>query len=504
MSRAEVFNKVETGAVSKALLYAFFALLSAGLFMIATRHGIGILPDSTRYMQISPIPFDAPLYSWLLQLGSLIGVGHDAAAYSFGLLLYICNTLVLIYLFNIVMERKLRYVILAAFLVTLAPQFVRAHIVAMSEPLFLLLILAAIILVTAYIERQDIRLLVLAGITLGLCMLTRFTAAPFALTLATVLLISNVNSRTAHRIYNVALLAFVSGSIFALWAVGSKILIGRSTGRSLALHGNPDLDRWFSGLDSLSAFMLPTAIPSLIRYPLTLLLPFLVLFLTVQACRRIARKRPAPKDALSAIFGLAAFFYLAFMILAVNIEANLPINGRYLFPVYIGFIVVIFSALARNDRRLSRAEGLMLYLAVAVVIVGHTVRTASLVREAYLNGTGYEGPKWRGSPIISAVTQLPRDATIFSNAPDAISYLTARKTKLIPTKFERRTGVEDSGRPYKVQIEELASIGRRGNTYVVFVDGVDWRFYLAPENELQKDAALVLAQTKADGRIYAW
>jgi hypothetical protein len=137
-----------------------------------------------------------------------------------------------------------------------------------------------------------------------------------------------------------------------------------------------------------------------------------------------------------------------------------------------------------------------------VVIAGHAVRTGSQTREAYLDGLGYQGPKWRSSPIILAVNRLPRDAQIFSNAPDAINYLTGRHAKMVPTKFERRTGVEDNDNPYAAQITTLRDTLQQGNAYVVFVDNVDWRFYLAAEDDLRKDAALKPMQIQPDGRIY--
>lgn len=504
MTIAAVFDRVEAGPRQTTLVYILFALLSVVLFVLSTRHGIGILPDSTRYMQISPVPYDAPLYSWLLQVGRIIGIGYDAMAYATGLLLYVANTLLILHIINIVVGRKLYLLVLAGLLITLVPQYIRAHTVAMSEPLFLFLILSTILLLVRFIESQDRRLLVAAGVTLGLCMLTRFTAAPFAVAFAALLLLGGAGSSLSRRLSNIAILAAVSGLLFALWAVGSKLLIGRATGRAFAFNGNPDDERWLSGIDSLSAFMMPTFVPAVVRYPLTLLLVLLAVYVTYRACVRVSRAGvPAKTDLLTAVFGLSAGLYMIFVVLSVMIEANLPINGRYLLPVYIALVVVLFSGLAVRKENDGMQAAVLLVLALAVTVIGgHVIRSASQTMEAYRDGIGYQGPKWRNSPIILAIRQLPQDAQIFSNGADAINYLTGRNAVMVPEKFARRTGVEDSNNPYLEQLAALKSALQKGNAYVVFVDGVDWRFYQVTEEDLRKDAALKVMQTQADGRIY--
>ena len=486
-------------------LVASFGLFSAILFLLGTHQGIGILPDSTRYMQISPVPYDAPLYAWLVGLGWLVGITPEPVAYAAGLLLYVVNTILIIYILNIILDRKVGLLALATLLVLLAPQFIRAHIVAMSEPLFLCLVLTSILLLVNFLDSEKTVLLVASGLVLGLAMLTRFTAAPFGLAFVTTLLVVAPRWKMTRRWRYIIALGLVSGSVFALWATISKLFVGRAVGRSLAFNGNADGERWLSGLDSLSAFIVPLLVPQPIRYVLLTCFAGLVMYATYLAGRRVRQCDPPSKsDVVTLVFGLSAAWYLCFLLFAVNVEANLPINGRYLLPVYLAFIVVLFSALSgQGSAALGRGMKAAILLALGTVLILHAVRSADDLVAAYRDGVGYQGPKWRNSAIVHAVKELPQNAEVFSNAPDAINFLTGRQTKLIPTKFERRTGVEDPDRPYIEQVAALRSALQGGNGYVIFLDNVDWRFYLASEEELRMDAGLHLKQAQQDGRLYS-
>lgn len=486
-----------------SLILAGLMAFGMGVLAFSTRFGIGILPDSTRYMQLSPVPYDAPLYPWVLATGRLLGFENEAAAYGIAVALFIANTGLIFLILKTVCGPHRIVLVSAALLVVLSPQYIRAHMVAMSEPMFLFLAIVCALAFWRYLEEDSLGWLLASSVALGLCMLTRFSAAPLGAALATSLLLYARQRPWRDRLLHLILFCGVSGAIFLAWIAGSTLAVGRSVGRSLWFYGNADWARWVSGFETLSTFLLPSQIPALLRYALTFCLLLAFAWIAVLALLRVLRRQESPADRLLLMLALFVVWYAAFMVLAVSIEANLPLNARYMLPVYLA--LVVFFATWFGQRPVSEHAGaaqLLLLALVGLVIASDGLRLASQTREAYAEGIGYQAPRWFASPIIRAVGDLPADARIYSNAPDALNYLTDRDAQLVPTQFERRTGIENPDNPYAAQVAALRSALRHGDTYVVFIDHVDWRFYLASEKRLGRDADLRAIRTEEDGRIY--
>ena len=81
-------------ALLRSALLVNAIVLAGIIFLLNTYQGIGILPDSTRYMRLSPTPYDAPLYTWLLALTGQVA-DMETGAKCVGLLLVCLNTLLL-------------------------------------------------------------------------------------------------------------------------------------------------------------------------------------------------------------------------------------------------------------------------------------------------------------------------------------------------------------------------------------------------------------------------
>jgi 4-amino-4-deoxy-L-arabinose transferase-like glycosyltransferase len=484
-----------------------FVAVSAALFLLNTRIHIGILPDTTRYMRLGPEPYDAPMYTWFLDAFVLAGIDATTGAKMLGLALVCVNPAIIWYLL-MRSTNSWPHAATGTALVVFSPHFVSGHAVAMSEPLFIFLLFCSFLILLGALGGGSRKWVAGAGLLVALAMLTRFTALPFGVAMAACLLI-NPGKPVKQRIIDAAVFGASSGAVFLGWVAASKLSTGQATGRDLSFYGNADAERWMSGLDTLTALLMPVQVPLPLRVAVLLFVIVCGVWLWMRYAREVLSRAPAGTagaDAMIGIcLGLFVPLYLAFMILAVSMEANLPLNGRYALPLYVATVMAITIAVAK--RRVTGGTrnyaSYALAAAAALILAGHITRTADRTRDAFANGIGYGSVAWTASPIIQAVNSLPPDAAIFSNAPDAINYLTSRKTLFIPFLFHRRTGLDNPDYPYEHQLRNMVSRLQNGNGYVVFLDGVDWRFFLPAEADLAKGLNLSVIKETPDGRIYA-
>lgn len=496
------------GATPALLAGAALLVASIILFVINTHHGISIEPDSTRYMSISPIAWDAPVYHWLVTGGLPIGIGVQTAAMGIALLTLLINV-ALIYGLILRGSDSWRLAGVGTALVALAPQFVGLSAAAMSEGPFLSFLLLSVWFTLDYVQSWRRGSLLLSAVMLGLASLTRFTAPPLGAAIVLLLLLDPRRPMKA-RLADCALVALVSGALFFAWIGWSQESEGRSIGRELAFNGNLGLAEWRANLEAFLAWVLPRGF----GLPLRLVLLSLVVgYAGTTAWRQLGEWRGVRERAghetgtgLALCVVLALFFlgYLGFVILSTTIEANLFLDGRYALPAYLLLIIVLavqYARLVRPGLGRSRLQGALLVLA-ALVLVSHAGRTAIHSLQTWRDGSGFNAVQWRQSPTMAAVRRLPADAVIYANGADVAALLTGRAALMSPQMMDYRLGRPEPGNELPVQLARMRMQARTSPVYLVFYDNMNWRFYLAAEADLVRLLGLPAPTRFADGRIY--
>ncbi len=479
-------------------------LISVLLFLLNTRHGIAVFPDSTRYLGLAPSE-DAPLYSWVLAGVMTTGLAREQAAELIGFILVCANTLLVWHLLLRATQRP-AYAAGGTALIILAPTFVGLHSAAMSEPLFLCFVFLSLLALLRFWETADRRWLIACSIALGLAGLTRFTAPPLGAAIALGLLLDR-RVAFGRRVVDVMILAALSSAIFLSWSLLSQLIVGHSLGRTLAFYGNMGTKAWHTSLVTLLSWLIPSQIPDRVRIVLACLVVVgsaVLVFWQIGRAVRQADAEGRPERLLPAVLTLFFPFYLVFFFLAASIEANQTLVPRYALPIYVTTVILmtIVVAEARGvSGTIGRIHTIMLAVA-ALVLVGDVARTAQRTHQAYAQGVGYSSLAWTDSPTMLAVAHLPVETTIYTNAPDAIIYVLRRHAVFIPMLALPRTGREDPAHPFAAQIEALRTDPHPSSKVFIFFNGVDWRFYLPPEARLQKLLKLELRDRESDGRIY--
>jgi hypothetical protein len=276
----------------------------------------------------------------------------------------------------------------------------------------------------------------------------------------------------------------------------------------MAFYGRPDAELWLSGATSLAAMLAPVNFSPALHFAFLAAALAATSYIAASHLRGyLARVSARAADGYEAVPLLcAAFivFYALQLIAAVHVEANLPINARYLLPLYVAAVLMaaISAARRRGSARFAPAARMILAGIAGCVLAFNVARTAVRTADAYANGIGYADRYWSTSPILQWVDALPDDAIIYTNAPDLISFRTGRPARFVPSRMKRQLGQDDPSNPFLRQMEEASKGLRNRHAYVVFIDRVDWRFYLAPEAQLVSGLGLGLAADRGDGRAY--
>jgi hypothetical protein len=486
---------------------AALLVLSLVLFRLNIHQGMIVSPDSTRYMGISPIPYDAPVYHWMLVLPHALGVPLLTAAVAWGIVTLTANVLLIFALVRRI-TGDWRYAALATALIALAPQFVSLHAAVISEPPFITFVLLTLWFALDYFERGTRRDLAIASLMLGMATLTRFTAPPLGAALV-LMILTDPRLPISRRLTDSALMAIPGGALFFGWVVASTLTVGHSIGRELKFYGNMGPAQWWANLETTAAWLLPDAVPLALR---VLLLVAVLGFAGWQFTRQFAAWRRSRLDiscelriAFSLTLGLFFVGYLAFVWLSTALEANLQFVGRYGFPAYVVLVMLVATQASGLDRRLGGLRKVWFALAglSALVLAGHTVRTSVRTHEYYREGNGFLSRDWRASPTMAAVKALPGNSVLYSNGADVVALLADRPAQIVPQERLLRTNRPDPANPPEAQIAFMQAQANAGlPVYVICLDRIDWRFYLASEARLKRDLALEPAGLFADGRIY--
>jgi len=472
----------------------------------ATGKGLYVSPDSVFYVGsarnllggsglrsppgLQPLGHFPPLFSLVLAAVGRTGLDPLDAARVVNVVV-MGATVLLVGLVLRALTGSLPAALIGATLTAAAVDVLTFSAAALSEPLFVLLALAGLIVLSVYLDRRRPAALVAASALVSLAVLTRYVGV--ALIVAGIaLLLWRGTERRWHGAVDGALFAAIA-LVPALGWLAWAGRVGGSGGRDVALH--------LFGAGYLAQAPRPLArwvVPGL-GSPMGPVVALAVVVAAVAFARRHAPflRRTSELPALLAVF---AVVYLA--VLVANralIDATGRLDARFLMPLHVVAILLAVPAVYRL-----RAERVVAIAAGALVVaqvVGGLVWVASGLTDDGTRRRGYTARAWRESSIVAQVSLVDPAERVYSNGFDVIFFLTGRVVHPIPVEKDYLTD-----RPNPRFSQEIATMRAdlegTGGLLVYFDAVTARRSYLPSRVELERALPLEVVATDAVGTVY--
>lgn len=370
------------------------------------------------------------------------------------------------------------------------PELLIAHAQVWSEPL--LLVGMGITLLALHRRLLgDIRMrwLVVAMCGIAISVSTRYAGLGIALG-AVVAVIVPRTPALRHRLRAAALLATAAAVPAAAWSFRNLTAIGRPSERAVGWHpprwaevrqGFDVMATWFVGWSNVRGLMFG------------LLLAVLAMC-GVRAWRAGRLREPT----IGLLAGAIAVSYLLVVFVARTVlDANVPMDGRVLLPVFPLMIVGILGSRPES----SRPRRAIFALALAV-LAGFVARDASLIAQ-FPDGqvSGYTSARWEASPTLDYLRRLPDTTVIVTDAPDAIHlYLDHRLTLFIPLRSDLYTGGRNHN--YARQVASVAAAIRGRRAVIAFFSRPTRGRFRRVAPGLADALQMVRSRTFKDGTVF--
>ena len=300
---------------------------------------------------------------------------------------------------------------------------------ALTEPLFVVLVLGAMVSLAAAVDRGGRWPWVVAvACTAGAC-LTRYVGVALVVAEVGVLLATGGGGRQAWR--RAAAVGGASVVPLVVWLAAAG-----SGNRPVVVHLF-DADYWVSGARSLSRWVLPPYVSWPVRGVATAVVVGALTWSAVAGRAPVAaagRRQDRPPDVFGLLLPAFAVTYLAVLVVdRVLLDATGRLDLRFLAVLHVVAVVGLLPWLHRHltgrARPAAAAAGL-------VLLALHGVQAASWVADGLTDTSvgrrGLTAAAWEDSPVLAAVAALPPDVTVYSNAPEAVFLLTGRAASPLP------------------------------------------------------------------------
>lgn len=434
-------------------MFACFFGVGIAILIRNSRWGIGIQHDSIFYLtaaknlavgkglswfgdggELKPLAHFPPLYPMILSAFFALGMEAGEAARWLAAILFGANvTLIgtLAYYFS----SRLWAGFLASLLASASSVLLGIHVIALSEPISLLLTLLFFALLSNYIAAPKKTLFIAYTLLAALSCLSRYIGIVVLGTgFVCLLFMSNRNLRCKLRdAASFSLLAIIP---LCLWLFRNVLITGTATNRVLRFHPPQKLIiakftqvavGWFNPYDL--AF----------RSDIAIMLALLLLLGYRMSRLWIDRKSHQSRSFYFA-FSLVLYsaFYLGFLVFSITFyDASTPIDNRILSPIYACLLILIVLIVGISPKGKGTLPwNIMLFLFLAALGWVQIRSSTEILKSLKEEGIGFSSQSWKESETILWVDSLESEATLYTNERLALTFLTGRHAYSVPEKVD--------------------------------------------------------------------
>jgi len=485
------------------------------ILLLTSPHGAGITPDSVAYISAARnlaeghgfltynglhLVVQPPLYPIILAVIKKITLidpqilAGYVNAVLFGFIVYLSGLLLLRYL------NSFALIFLGTVSILISYALVQASLMALSEPLFIFLVLLFLYYFQTYQSKRNFVSLFLFSVSAAFACLTRYTGVIFILTGIICILLwgrNNIKEKFWHSLIFMLITVLPIG----VWIIRnyflSGTLVGQRAASSYTLFENfiflyNTVLPWYLPLDSTGIYFI-----------------FVFLIVTIWILFGLDRDKSSNRKAIKLIGPSLLFvlFYIGVIVISSTTTAYDQISDRLLSPIYIPVIFILFFISDKILSWLTKFFYLILitflFIIGIVLLIKYPVKNTIHIIEDYieLSGWGYSSESWRKSETIEYLNQhklLGKSYTLYSNEPEAVYILTNLETKRSPAETFYNSPQLFNNDPNQKDIWLNAK-----NVCLIWFDKTN-SSYLFTIDELQKNINMTEIAHLKDGKIYTF
>ncbi len=428
---------------------ALFFILVGGVaaLVYATPYGPGLINDSVVYIggaenilaghgysrtsgggEIKPLTVNVPLYSYTLAMVAAAGVDMIKAGWLVSLASFVLNGL-LSALILLKLTRSRIWAIGASLLVVTSESVIRAHSFALSEPLFITLLLTSLLALMYALDRPEWYFTALAGVLVSLTYLTRYIGLSLLATGVAAFFLFMPTWKERFKKMGWFLLFSLSGGL--IWMIRNMRISGTAANRSFLYHPLT-ADKLQEGTQTLLAFLFPDRFNLYGYFPgewdalatvFILGLIVLVFVLWRSAREKTGTSNSGRRDAF--LLAIQPVFYFVVLLLSLTfLDASTALENRILVPAFV-CLILLFVFLLHNLWKLGGVAASLSVFVMILVFLSGAYDGRRAVIDLHADGQGYASAYYRNSLTIDALKRMPL-STIWTNRVPAVNLLADR------------------------------------------------------------------------------